>query len=52
LASPPGPAVNGGMTQTPLEAPPHPSVLREIREIALTLIFAIILALAIRIVLF
>ena len=40
------------MTQTPPKAPPRPSLLREVREIALTLIFAIILALAIRIVLF
>ncbi|WP_295175048.1 signal peptidase I, partial [uncultured Brevundimonas sp.] len=40
------------MTQTPLKAPPRPSLLREVREIALTLLFAIILALAIRIVLF
>ena len=40
------------MTQTPQKAPPRPSLLREVREIALTLVFAIILALAIRIVLF
>ncbi|GAW40899.1 Signal peptidase I [Brevundimonas sp. SH203] len=40
------------MTQTPPRAPSHPSVLRELREIALTLVFAVILALAIRIVLF
>lgn len=40
------------MTQTPPTAPPRPTLLREVREIALTLIFAIILALAIRVVLF
>jgi len=49
-----GPTVNGGMTQPPsMQKPqPRPTALREGREIAVTLVVALILATLVRILLF
>lgn len=47
-----GLAVNGGMTQPLSQAPPRSTALREGREIAVTLVVALILATALRTLLF
>lgn len=55
MASAAGVAANGGMIQTPSalsKAPPRSTVLREGREIAVTLVVALILATLLRVLLF